>query len=80
VAIGPHASTAAWGTRGVIIDTGIDGIHAPGTALRTDDVPLPLRATLPGPRPTTDTLRAVTSGICRTLPSAHLTPPMALGS
>jgi formylmethanofuran dehydrogenase subunit B len=80
VAIGPHASTAAWGTRGVIIDTGIDGIHEPGTAVRTDDVPLPLRAPLPGPRSTTDTLRAVTSGICRTLPSAHLTPPMALGS
>ena len=83
VAIGPHASTAAWGTRGVIIDTGIDGIHAPGTALRTDDVPLPLRAPLSGPRSTADTIRAVTSGIRRSLLSAHAAhaaKPMALGS
>jgi len=80
VAIGPHASTTAWGARGVIIDTGIDGIHAPGTALRTDDVPLPLRAVLPGPRSTAETIRAVMSGVRRTLLSAHTTQFVALGS
>jgi len=80
VAIGPHASTAAWGARGVIIDTGIDGIHTSGTALRTDDVPLPLRAVLPGPRPTAEIVRAVTSGIRRALLPGHAAASTALGS
>jgi len=80
VVIGPHASTAAWDAHGVVIDTGIDGIHASGTALRTDDVPLPLRATLPGPRSTAETIRAVTSGIRRAVPSAHAAKHVALGS
>ncbi|HEX5075570.1 MAG TPA: hypothetical protein VFW03_20330 [Gemmatimonadaceae bacterium] len=80
VVIGPHASTAASGARGVIIDTGIDGIHASGTALRTDDVPLPLRASLNGPRSTAETIRAVASGIRHVLSSARSARPMALGS
>jgi len=80
VVIGPHASDAAWGARGVVIDTGIDGIHASGTALRTDDVPLPLRATLTATRSTAETIRAVTSNVRRTLLSAHATEPGALGS
>jgi len=80
VAIGPHASTAAWGARGVIVDTGIDGIHAPGTALRTDDVPLPLRAVLPGPRSTAETIRAVTAGVRRVLLPARPANSAALGS
>ena len=80
VVIGPHASTAAWRARSVIIDTGIDGIHASGTALRTDDVPLPLRATLPGPRSAAETIRAVRSRVRRTLLPGHAAEPMALGS
>ena len=80
VVIGPHASTTAWGAQSVIIDTGIDGIHTSGTAFRTDDVPLPLRATLSAPRSTAETLRAVTSAIRRTLRNAHASEPMALGS
>jgi len=80
VIIGPHASDAAWGARGVVIDTGIDGIHASGTALRTDDVPLPLRATLTATRSTSETIRAVTSNVRRTLLNAHATEPGALGS
>ena len=80
VVIGPHASAAAWSAQSVIIDTGIDGIHASGTALRTDDVPLPLRATLTVTRSTAETIRAVTSNVRRTLLSAHATEPGALGS
>ena len=80
VVIGPHASVAAWGARGVIIDTGIDGIHVSGTALRTDDVPLPLRATLSAPRSTAETIHAVASNVRRTLLNAHDIESKALGS
>jgi formylmethanofuran dehydrogenase subunit B len=80
VVIGPHASAAAWSAQSVIIDTGIDGIHASGTALRTDDVPLPLRATLSGPRSTAETIRAVMSGIRRALLGAHAAEPMTSGT
>jgi formylmethanofuran dehydrogenase subunit B len=34
---------------GIAIDTGVAGVHEAGTALRMDDVPLPLEAILPGP-------------------------------
>ena len=71
VVVGPHASTVPLGTQGIVIDTGADGIHSSGTALRTDDVPLPLRALLPGPRSTADVLRAI---------SAALRPQVALGA
>jgi formylmethanofuran dehydrogenase subunit B len=54
VVIGPGASTVT-GTR-VAIDTGIAGIHEPGTGYRMDDVPLPLSAVLGGPRPAAETL------------------------
>jgi len=67
VAIGPRASTMTLGERCVVIDTGVDGIHASGTALRTDDVPLPLRASLGGPRSTAETIRGVALGIRRLL-------------
>ncbi len=42
--IGPRASEASGAA--VAIDTGVAGIHSPGTALRLDDVPLPLRPAL----------------------------------
>ena len=37
------------GPRSVAIDTGLAGVHDAGTALRLDDVPLPVRAVVPGP-------------------------------
>jgi formylmethanofuran dehydrogenase subunit B len=80
VVIGPNASTAAWSAGTVVIDTGIDGIHLSGTALRTDDVPLPLRAVLPGPRSTAETIRAVTAGVRRVLLPARPAESAALGS
>jgi len=69
VMIGPRASTVAFGERCVVIDTGVDGIHASGTALRTDDIPLPLRAPLAGPRSTAETVRAVKLAIRRLRPA-----------
>ena len=57
VVIGPRASTAPTGRVAVAIDTGVPGIHSDGTALRSDDVPLPLRPSLSGP-PSTASLVA----------------------
>jgi len=65
IVVGPRASETTLGVQGIVIDTGMDGIHVAGTALRTDDVPLPLRASLRGPRSTADVLRAVTAAIRR---------------
>jgi len=65
IVVGPHASDTTLGAQRIVIDTAMDGIHVAGTALRTDDVPLPLRASLQGPRSTADVLRAVTAAIRR---------------
>ena len=55
--VGPGAS----GHRGarVAIDTGVAGIHVGGTALRMDDVPLPLRPSIDGYRDPADVIRAL---------------------
>ena len=63
IVVGPHASASPLGSKIIAIDTGADGIHAPGTAIRTDEVPLPLRASLPGPRSTREVLGAITAAI-----------------
>ena len=55
VVVGPLASEAPFPTR-VAIDTGVAGIHEGGTAYRMDDVPLPLRPPLDGPRSAAETL------------------------
>jgi formylmethanofuran dehydrogenase subunit B len=68
--IGPRASQAAFKAR-VAIDTGVAGIHEAGTAYRMDEVPLPLRPPLSGPRSTTDTLRALTDAIRSQLDRGH---------
>jgi formylmethanofuran dehydrogenase subunit B len=49
VLIGPGATASTLAGAAVAIDTAIVGIHEAGTALRMDDVPLPLRAALSGP-------------------------------
>jgi formylmethanofuran dehydrogenase subunit B len=61
IAIGPHASDAPLGKLAVAVDTGTDGIHADGTALRTDDVALPLRVVLAGAPSAAATVRALAS-------------------
>ncbi len=43
----------------VVIDTGIAGIHDGGTAMRMDDVPLPLRPSLSGPPNCADVVSAL---------------------
>jgi formylmethanofuran dehydrogenase subunit B len=48
VVIGPWASQAEPAAE-VAIDTGVAGIHEGGMAFRMDDIPLPLRPSLPGP-------------------------------
>jgi formylmethanofuran dehydrogenase subunit B len=54
VLIGPRAS--GFPGASVAIDTAIAGIHEPGTALRMDDVPLPLEAAITGPPAAADIL------------------------
>lgn len=56
VVLGPRASAAAFHPA-VAIDTGVAGIHEGGTAFRMDDVPLPLRVALDGPRRAAATAR-----------------------
>jgi formylmethanofuran dehydrogenase subunit B len=56
VVLGPRASRATF-QPAVAIDTGIAGIHEGGTAFRMDDVPLPLRPALEGPRGAATTAR-----------------------
>ena len=68
IVIGPHASETPLGDVAIAIDTAVDGIHASGTALRTDDVPLPLRAVLAGPPSAAVTVRALASLLRRTSP------------
>jgi formylmethanofuran dehydrogenase subunit B len=74
IVVGPHASDATLGSQAVVIDTGADGIHGGGTAFRTDDVPLPLRASLPGPRTTTDVVRAIAAAVRRATASSLTSP------
>jgi formylmethanofuran dehydrogenase subunit B len=58
--IGPRASESELAAGGVaVIDSGMAGIHEGGTALRMDDVSLPLRPSVAGARET----RAVVRGL-----------------
>lgn len=61
--LGPRASASSLGTAHVVIDTAVAGIHEAGTALRMDEVPLPLRAALPGPPGAADLVRRLLSRI-----------------
>ena len=62
VAVGPRASQTSIPTR-VAIDTGVAGIHEPGTAYRMDEVPLPLRPPLSSPRLAAETFTALATAI-----------------
>jgi formylmethanofuran dehydrogenase subunit B len=65
VVIGPRASDSRLAERGVAIDTGVAGIHEGGTALRMDDVPLPLRAPLESPNTAAGVARALRDGVVK---------------
>lgn len=64
VVVGPRASEAPFPTR-VAVDTGVAGIHEAGTGYRMDDVPLSLRAPLPGPRSAAGTIAQLTARLTR---------------
>lgn len=64
IIIGPWASTVV-PAPAVAIDTGVAGIHDGGTALRMDDIPLPLRPSLPGPRAALDVVSALAARVRR---------------
>jgi formylmethanofuran dehydrogenase subunit B len=66
IVIGPRATQTAWRDRGVAIDTAVAGIHESGTALRLDDVPLPLRPSLTGPPPAADIVRRLLARVTTT--------------
>jgi formylmethanofuran dehydrogenase subunit B len=63
VLIGPGASGSPLGASRVVIDTGIDGVHVGGTALRADDVPVPLRRSGPGPPSAAAVVTAVATAV-----------------
>ncbi len=65
VALGPGASSGPLAGGRVVIDSARAGVHEGGTALRMDDVPLPLRALVPGPPPARDLL-ATLAGLVAT--------------
>jgi len=58
IVVGPRASETEL-EAAVAIDGAVVGIHEEGVALRMDDVPLPLRAILPGPPATAALVRAL---------------------
>lgn len=64
VVIGPRASTVA-PAPAVAIDTGVAGIHEGGIAFRMDDVPLPLRPSLPTPHDTVAVIGALAARVRR---------------
>jgi len=63
VTIGPRASSAASLRPRVAIDTGLAGVHDEGTALRLDDVPLPLRAVVTGPPSAASVVKALRDAV-----------------
>jgi formylmethanofuran dehydrogenase subunit B len=63
--IGPRASESTLPDVVAAIDTAIAGIHEGGTAVRMDDVPLPLRAALSGPPAALGVVGAVLEQVLR---------------
>jgi formylmethanofuran dehydrogenase subunit B len=66
VVVGPRASVNPLSGARAVVDTGIAGIHDAGTALRMDDVPLPLRCVVDGPPETAATIRALGTRLTKT--------------
>ena len=60
VVVGPRATESALAAT-VAVDTGVVGIHESGTALRMDDVALPMFAAITGPPATVDIVTALAS-------------------
>jgi formylmethanofuran dehydrogenase subunit B len=62
IVVGPRASESPFKTV-VAIDTGVAGIHTSGTAVRLDDVPVPLRAPLSHPHDAGSVLRGIAASL-----------------
>jgi formylmethanofuran dehydrogenase subunit B len=69
VVVGPNASESALAEGEAVVDTGMAGIHEGGTAIRMDDIPLPLRPTVSGPPAAAAVVRALGDLIRRSLPT-----------
>ena len=63
IAVGADATHPALGSTAVAIDAGAAAIHTSGTAVRADDVPVPLRASLQAPRSVSDVLHALLAAV-----------------
>ncbi|HUQ79920.1 MAG TPA: hypothetical protein VM076_02215, partial [Gemmatimonadaceae bacterium] len=68
IVTGPRATESSLGSASIRIDTGVDGIHAAGTGVRADDVPLPLRASVPGRITMSDVLASLANLLRRPRP------------
>jgi formylmethanofuran dehydrogenase subunit B len=76
IVVGPRATESAL-TATAAIDTGVVGIHEPGTALRMDDVPLPLFAAITGPPSTVDIVTALAGRVRPSPRGASARPTVA---
>jgi formylmethanofuran dehydrogenase subunit B len=63
--IGPRATLSPLGPRQMAIDTGLAGVHDAGTALRLDDVPLPVRSLVVGPPATASVVARLRGALAR---------------
>ena len=70
VLVGPRATEAPFSVVAAV-DTGVAGIHESGTALRMDDVPLPLEGVIPGPPAAVDVVGALGRRVAATAVSAE---------
>lgn len=73
VVIGPRASEQAPAGTRVAIDTAVAGIHEGGTAVRLDDVPIPLRRVVDGPPAAGEVIRVLGQRIESLLQRARAT-------
>jgi formylmethanofuran dehydrogenase subunit B len=75
IVIGPSASRSSLGVTSVAIDTGVAGIHESGSAVRADDVPLRLRASLPSLVSAVDVIRALSGRVLADARLRSTNPP-----
>ena len=67
VVVGPRATDTPFDVIAAV-DTGIAGIHESGTALRMDDVPLPLEGVIGGPPAVVDVITALGRRMAASIP------------
>jgi formylmethanofuran dehydrogenase subunit B len=72
--LGPRATESALAFGVAAIDSGVAGIHEGGTALRMDDVPLPLRPSMDGPPGAAALIRQLRERVARAAPRTATKP------